>query len=130
MGTTTFAFGTTPPSVALSYTGQLQTFATGGGGMRSDHNYTGNTTFTFGGSQTGYQVDGGITVMDNLAAGSGSTIAVTGLKRVTTCCSPVGGTISLTQNGPTGPGSHVWGFGPACGQTTIDGSGAALPPCI
>jgi hypothetical protein len=130
MGTTTYAFGTTPPTVALNFTGQLQTFGNGGGTMTSDHNYTGNLTFTFGGSNTGYQTDGGVTIMDNRAAGSGSTVTVTGLKRVTSCCRPVGGTISLSQNGPTGPGSHVWGFGPMCGQATVDGSGAMLPACI
>jgi len=130
MGTTTYTFGQTPPTIALSFTGQLQTYASAGNGITSDHNYTGNTTFTFGGSQTGYQVDGGITVMDNRAAGSGSTVTVTGLKRVTTCCRPVGGTISLTQVGPTGPGTHVWSFGPACGESTVDGSGATLPACI
>ena len=130
MGTTTYTFGQTPPTIALSFTGQLQTYATAGGNITSDHNYTGNTMFTFGGSQTGYQVDGGITIMDNRAAGSGSTVTVTGLKRVTTCCRPVGGTISLTQVGPTGPGTHVWSFGPSCGESTIDGSGATLPACI
>ncbi|HVU51856.1 MAG TPA: hypothetical protein VHL80_14265 [Polyangia bacterium] len=130
MGTTTYTFGQTPPTVALGFTGQLQTFASAGSNITSDHNYTGNLTFTFGGANTGYQVDGGVTVMDNRAAGSGSTVTVTGLKRVTTCCRPVGGTISLTQVGPTGPGSHVWSFGPACGESTIDGSGATLPACI
>jgi hypothetical protein len=130
MGTTMYTFGQTPPTVALSYTGQLVTYVNAGNSITSDHNYTGNLTFTFGGAQTGYQVDGGVTVMDNRAPGSGSTIALTGLKRVTTCCRPVGGTISLTQTGPTGPGTHVWSFGPSCGQSTIDGTGTTLPACI
>jgi hypothetical protein len=130
MGTTKYAFGQTPSAVALSFTGQLQTFVNASNNVTSDHNYTANLTFTFGGSSTGYTVDGGVTIMDNRATGSGSTVTVTGLKRATTCCRPVGGTISLSQVGPTGPGTHVWGFGPACGQSTVDGTGATLPACI
>jgi hypothetical protein len=130
MGTTTFAFGQTPPTVALTYTGQLKTYGNGGGTLTSDHNYTGTVSFSFGGSNTGYTVDGGITVADNRAAGSGSTITVMGLKRITSCCRPVGGTISLNQTGPTGPGTHLWVFGPSCGEATVDGSGATLPACI
>jgi len=130
MGMTKYTFGQTPPTVALSFTGQLQTYRTAGNNITSDHNFTGDLTFTFGGSNMGYTADGGVTVMDNRAPGSGSTITVTGLKRVTTCCRPVGGTIGLSQVGPTGPGTHVWSFGPTCGESTIDGTGVTLPACI
>jgi hypothetical protein len=130
MGSTRYTFGQTPATVALSFTGQLQTYRSAGNSITSDHNYTGNLTFSFGGSNMGYTVDGGVTVMDNRAPGSGSTVTVTGLKRVSTCCRPIGGTIGLSQVGPTGPGTHVWSFGPACGESTIDGTGATLPACI
>jgi hypothetical protein len=129
-GMTTYRFGQTPPTVALTFTGQLQTFPAGATAASSDHNYTSSLTYTFGGAMTGYTVDGGVTAIDNLATGSGATLTVTGLKRVTTCCRPVGGSVSIVQSGPTGPGNHVVGFGPSCGQATVDGAAATLPACI
>jgi hypothetical protein len=129
-GMSMYTFGETPPTMALTFTGQLQTFAAAATTASSDHNYTASMTFSFGGSMSGYTVDGGVTVADNLVAGSGATLTVTGLKRVTTCCRPVGGTVSIVQSGPTGPGNHVYAFGPACGSATVDGSATTLPTCI
>ena len=128
-GMTTYTFGQTPPTVALNFTGELQTFASGGA-MTADHNFTGTSTFSFGGSATGYTVDGGLTVVDNLMAGAGSTVTVTGLQRVTTCCRPVGGTVGIVQTSGSGPGSHTWTFSSTCGDATIDGTSTTLPACI
>jgi hypothetical protein len=129
-GSSTYNFGTTPATMALTFQGQLQTFATGGT-LGSDQNYTANLTFSFGGSTTQYTVDGNVMIIDNRAAGAGSTITVTGLTRTTTCCRPVGGTINIMHTSGTGGiGSHVVGFGPSCGEATLDGTSSMLPACI
>jgi hypothetical protein len=128
-GMTTYTFGQTPPSIALNVTGELQTFASGGA-MTADHNFTGSSTFSFGGSATGYSVDGSLNVVDNLMAGAASTITVTGLQRVQTCCRPVGGTVGIVQTSGTGVGTHTWTFSSTCGSATIDGTSTTLPACI
>ena len=128
-GTLTYPFGQTPPTAALNFSGELQ-ILTSGGTMTADHNFVGTATFSFGGSATGYTVDGGITVVDNLAAGAGTSITVTGLKRVTSCCRPVGGSIDILQTSGAGPGTHSWTFGSTCGTATVDGNSTTLPACI
>jgi hypothetical protein len=128
-GTTTYTFGQTPPTVALAYSGELLTYQNGGA-LQADLNYTGTTTFSFAGSNAGYTVDGGVSIVDNRNAGSGATATVTGLKRETTCCRPVAGMIQIVQSTGSGPGLHTWSFGPNCGDATIDGAGTTLPGCF
>jgi hypothetical protein len=127
-GGTAYTFGQIPPTVTVSYTGQLQRIAAGGG-VVADHGFTATASYSFAGSSEAYTVDGGVTVVDNLSAGSGATITLTGLKRVTTCCRPVGGMIAIVQTGATGPGTHTWTF-ERCGDADVDGSNATLPACI
>jgi hypothetical protein len=130
MGMSTYNFGQTPTTVALSLNGQLQVFDAGGG-LTADHNFTGTSTFSFGGSTSNYTIDGDLTTTDNRTQNVGTTITVTGLKRATTCCRPVGGTISIVQtSGTAGPGTHTWTFGPTCGAAAVDGTAATLPACI
>jgi hypothetical protein len=130
MGMTTYNFGQTPATVAMSLNGQLQTFDASGG-ISADQNFTGTATFSFGGSTSSYTIDGGLSTVDNRTPGVGTTITVTGLKRTTTCCRPVGGTIGIVQtSGTTGPGTHTWTFGPTCGAAAVDGTSATLPACI
>jgi hypothetical protein len=129
-GMTTYTFNETPASVALSFKGELQLYPDGSTTINSDQNYMGNLTFTFGGSSASYTVNGGLTVTDNITAGVGATLTLTGLERVTTCCRPVGGTINIVQTSSTGPGNHLLTFGPSCGEAMIDGTTATLPTCL
>jgi hypothetical protein len=129
-GQTTYTFGETPASVALSFKGQLQITNAGSSTVTSDHNYNGNLTFSFGGSSTSYNVNGGLTATDNLSAGVGATLTITGLERVTSCCRPVGGSINIVQTSSTGPGNHLVTFGPSCGEAMLDGTTATLPACL
>jgi hypothetical protein len=129
-GMSTYTFGAGPATLALNYQGQLQTFAPDGS-VSSDHGYTAMNSFTFGGSTSSYTVNGTVGIVDNLAAGVGSTITVTNLQRTTSCCRPAAGTISIMPTSGTGGiGSHVVGFGPNCGDAMLDGTSASLPACI
>jgi hypothetical protein len=129
-GMSTYTFGATPATISLNWKGQLQTFASAGGSTTSDHNYTGTGTFSFGGSTSHYTLNGTVTVVNNLMAGAGTSITATNLTRTTSCCRPVGGTINIMQTSGTGVGSHVIGFGPSCGEATLDGTSSMLPACI
>src|SRR5258708_25821464 len=92
-GATSYTFGQIPPTVSLSFTGELQRMSSAGGGT-TDHNYTGTTSFSFAGAGAGYTIDGGLTVVDNLAK-AGATPTLPGLHRLTTPCPPLGRTIGI-----------------------------------
>jgi hypothetical protein len=128
-GTNVYTFGQTPSHVSVSSTGQLQIFARDGS-QTSDHTFTGTATFSFGGSETGYTVDGNVAITDNRTAGQATAATVTGLERIVSCCRPVGGSVILVQTSGPSPGTRVWAFGPSCGDLTVDGQDASLPLCI
>jgi hypothetical protein len=128
-GTNLYTFGATPGHVSVSSTGQLQIFARDGS-QTSDHGFTGTATFSFGGSETGYTVDGNVAITDNRASGQATAATLTGLERIVSCCRPVGGSVTLTQTTGLSPGTHVWAFGPSCGDLMVDGQDASLPLCI
>jgi hypothetical protein len=129
-GMSTYTFGTTPATIALNYQGELQTFTAPGGSMTSDHNYTAMVSYSFSGSTSSYTANGTVNAVDNLMSGATSSINVTNLQRVTSCCRPVGGTIGIMSTSGTGIGSHTVGFGPSCGEATVDGTTTTLSTCI
>ena len=126
-GTTTYTFGQSPTTTAITSNGQIQIFNSTGS-LVSDHFFMGDNTFTFSGNQS-YSVSGTTTVDENAGDGR-ATITRSGLTRSAGCCRPTGGSITVNRTGGIAPGQHDWSFGPSCGTVTRDGTTATMPECL
>jgi hypothetical protein len=132
-GTNTYAFGTTPPTITLMTTGRLQTYGPDGT-LLSDTNFSGTPTISFGGSQSGYTIDGTFNTSDNRLNSVGSQYTLTSITRVGTCCRPVAGTVQVSTGDGDGDNddlSSTYTFGPTCGDITLDGTIlTSVPGCL
>jgi hypothetical protein len=124
---TTFTNGQIPASVTFTTTGELQIYAVGGA-LVSDTSYTGSPTISFGGSPSAYTVDGTFSTTDNRLAGAGSTVTLTGITRVNSCCRPIAGSVQVAHNSGV---TNTWTFGPTCSDLVLDGQTvSSLPACL
>jgi hypothetical protein len=130
-GTNTYTFGTAPATITLTTMGRLQTYGTDGT-LLSDTNFSGTPTISFGGSSSGFTIDGTITTTDNRLNGAKATYVSTGVTRVATCCRPVAGTVLLTTgDNDTDNVSRTYTWGPTCGDLTLDGQIlTSIPACL
>lgn len=125
--TISYPFQKTPTGFAVTTTGEVQRFGSGGT-MISDRNYTGTQTYSSVSLANGtYTVGGTLNVQDQ--AGGSAVLTGTGLTRADGCCKPTGGTLSITRTGGRAPGQHTWSFTGTCGSATLDGKTVTLPAC-
>jgi len=127
-GTNEFKYGQNPASIVIDSSGQFQIYDRNGG-LVSDRSSIGRRTFTFAGSRTGYEVDGTVTLTDNVDSEITATLTAARLLRSSECCRPTGGTLTVTRVGGRFSGAHTWTFGPACGSARFDGNDVTLPAC-
>jgi hypothetical protein len=126
-GTNTYNFGTTPPTITLMTMGRLQTYGSDGT-LLSDTSYTGTPTISFGGSSSGYIIDGSFTTNDNRLNGANQMYQLSGITRVATCCWPVAGTVRVATGDDV---SRAYTWGPTCGDLTLDGQIlTSIPACL
>jgi hypothetical protein len=130
-GTNTYNFGTTPPTITLTTTGRLQTYGSDGT-LLSDTSYTGTPTISFGGSSSGYAIDGSFTTNDNRLNGPNQLYQLSGITRVASCCRPIAGTVRVaTGDGDRDNASRTYTWGPTCGDLTLDGQIlTSIPACL
>ena len=125
--TINYPFQKTPTGFAVTTTGEVQRFASGGT-MTSDRNYTGTQTYSSVSLADGtYTVGGTLNVQDQ--SGGSAVLMGMGLTRADGCCKPTGGTLSVTRTGGRSPGQHTWTFTGTCGSATLDGKTVTLPAC-
>jgi hypothetical protein len=127
MGMTSFTFGQPATKADVTSNGELR-IMDAAGTTQSDLTFTGDTTFTFSGSQS-YSVDGITTVKDK---NSNAMAMVTreGLVRSGGCCRPTAGTINVDRTGGSNPGQATWTFGPSCGEVQRNNATAQMPTCM
>ena len=101
--TINYPFQKTPTGFAVTTTGEVQRFASGGT-MTSDRNYTGTQTYSGVSLADGtYTVGGTMNVQDQ--SGGSAVLMGMGLTRADGCCKPTGGTLSVTRTGGRSPDS-------------------------
>jgi hypothetical protein len=126
--TINFGFGQTPTTIALDASGDIQRFDTSGS-MTSDRTYSGTRTLSsLSLANQSYSVSGAVTMTDK--SGGTGTVTGTNLMRDTSCCKPVGGTLSVSRTGGSHNGSHSWTYSGTCGSAELDGKTVTLPSCI
>jgi hypothetical protein len=127
--TLNFPLGSTPGTVTIAGSGELQIIAADGS-TTSDRTFTGSQTFSsISTTDQSYTVGGMLTVQDK-TGGASATMTGTGLAHTTSCCRPTGGTLAVNRTGGTAPGQHTWTFTPTCGSATLDGRTVTLPSCL
>jgi hypothetical protein len=128
MATVMVPFGTTPSTVMMTSSGEIQRLGTNGS-TTSDRTFTGNRTYSnISITDKTYTVDGMLNVTDK--AGGTATITATGLQHEPNCCKPTGGTLSVARTGGSHAGTHSWTFSATCGSATLDGKTVSLPACL
>ena len=128
-GTNTYTYGETPTRFSFESTGRLQLYAASGGALGADLTHNGARTVSYSSANKSYSVSG-IAAVEEARSGGRATLAGDQLTRVTDCCAPVSGMLRVSRTGGTNPGEHTWSFGPACGQTTLDGTAREQPICM
>lgn len=127
-GTSSFSYviGQAPQPTASTIEGRMQVFASDGSKL-ADNTFSGTSTTTPAQDRSSYSIDGTLTLQDQLAAGSTTTLTAAGLTRSSSCCRPIGGTLTLNRTGGANAGTHTFSFGPSCGATTFDDKAVTLP---
>jgi hypothetical protein len=126
-GTNTYTYGQLPTNLSINSSGRFQVFAADGT-LVSDHNHNGTRMVTYSAVDRSYSVSGLINTQD-VKGGATANLTGTDIKRGPDCCYPTGGTLSVSRAGGTNPGSHLWTFGPECGQASFDGTAVTPPAC-
>ncbi len=101
------------------------------GTVRLDQHLTGagTTTLDRSGSEPALVRSGTFTAELNLR-GMTVTTKHTDVRRVKSCCHPIGGSIELSATKGAETKVKKVEFGPACGQATVDGAVHDLPTCM
>jgi hypothetical protein len=117
--------GEAPSALAVSSSGSIQHYDDLGGIVGS-HTVQGMQTLTFLPGNTGYTLDGVLTLADPIS-GQVATLTGTGVTRTEACCHPTGGVINVDRSAGD---DAVWTFGPACGQVSRNGVAVTLSACF
>jgi hypothetical protein len=123
-GAFTRVLGEAPSALSVSSDGSIEHYDDAGGIVGS-HTVQGMQTLTFLPGNTGYTLDGVLTLADPIS-GQSATLTGTGVTRTEACCHPTGGVLSVDRS--EGEDS-TWSFGPACGQVSRNGTAVTLKAC-
>ncbi len=101
------------------------------GTVRLDQHLTGagTTVLDASGSEPALVRNGTFTAELNLR-GVTVTTRHTDVRRVKSCCHPIGGSIEISATKGADTKARTIAFGPACGQATVDGAAHDLATCM